>query len=198
MYTAVVEKGLRERNTGHFTDIQFICGVIKDNSGTFPCTPAAARATISVAHATHASKAPWEQDVVMLTSQYSSIHTRNVVIKCIGFIALARHDENVFLEHRFSVGGTQCEPPVQITLQEELLTEMMRIYSCAVDVEVEDKSGHLDRRGEQHALSHDERPRSKESEPFGPATMNEPVCQRLRGSILLGNRPFQVVQIARN
>jgi hypothetical protein len=62
--------------------------------------------------------APWEQDIVMLTSQYSSIHTRNVVIEGIGFIALTRHDENGLFEHRASVGGTQCEPPVKITLQE--------------------------------------------------------------------------------
>jgi hypothetical protein len=47
------------------------------------------------------------------------------------------------LEHRSSVGGTQCEPPVKITLQEELLTERMRrMYSFAV--EAEDKSGHLE------------------------------------------------------
>jgi hypothetical protein len=77
----------------------------------------------------------------MLTSQSSSLRTINLDGR--GFIALARHDENGLLEHRSSVGGTQCEPPVKITQQKEPLTEKMRrMYSCAVDVEVEDKSGH--------------------------------------------------------
>jgi hypothetical protein len=112
--------------------------------------------------------APWEQDIVMLTSQYSSIHTKNVVIEGIGFIALARHDENGFFEHRSSVGGTQCEPPAKITLQEELLTEKMRrMYPCTVDVEVERKSGLPSApRVRQHAHSHDECPRSKGVQAF--------------------------------
>jgi hypothetical protein len=49
VHTAIVEKGLWGKDRGHFTDIHFICGVIKNHSGTFPCTPATTHATISVA-----------------------------------------------------------------------------------------------------------------------------------------------------
>jgi hypothetical protein len=44
------------------------------------------------------------------------------------------------------VGGTPCQPQAKITQQKEPPTEMMRrMYSCAVDVKVEDKSGYLER-----------------------------------------------------
>jgi hypothetical protein len=44
------------------------------------------------------------------------------------------------------VGGTLCEPQAKITQQREPLTERVkRVYSCTVDVEVEDKSGYLER-----------------------------------------------------
>jgi hypothetical protein len=44
------------------------------------------------------------------------------------------------------MGGTLCEPKVKIRQQKEPPTERMRrMYSCAVDLEVDDKSGHLER-----------------------------------------------------
>jgi hypothetical protein len=199
MYTAVVEKELPERNRRHLTDIHFMCGVIKDHSGTFPCTPTAARATNSVACATRASMTPWERDITMLTSQYSSIHTRNVVIEGVGFITFARHDENGLLEHRSSVGATQCEPPVKTKLQEELLTEKMkRIYSCAMDVEVEDKSGHLDRLVENstHFRAMNVREARSPSLSGRQLRMSRMSTAQIRGSIYLRNWPFQGVQTA--
>jgi GMP synthase-like glutamine amidotransferase len=129
--------------------------------------------------------APWEQNIVMLTSQYSSIHTRNVVVEGIGIIALTTHDENGLFEHRPSVGGTQCEPPVKITLQEELLTEKMRrMYPCAVDIKVECKSGYLRRLvyGSMHIRTRNVG-EARESKPSGPATTNEPVCERLKSVV---------------
>jgi hypothetical protein len=90
--------------------------------------------------------APWEQDIVMSTSQYRSIHTKNVVIEGIRFIALARHDENGLFEHRSPVGGALYELQAKITQQREPHTEKMRrMYPCAVDVEVECKSDYSQR-----------------------------------------------------
>jgi hypothetical protein len=72
------------------------------------------------------------------------------------------------------------------------------MYSCAVEVEVEDKNGQRLVESSMHFRTMNVR----EAKPFGPVTTNEPVGgmspAQIRGSILLANWLFQGVQIARN
>jgi hypothetical protein len=161
------------KGTGDFTNVHVICQVLnsaKIHSGTLPHTPAT---TAYAAPSTFTSCASWGQEIMILASQSTSLRTKNV--DSLEFIALARHGPYGSLQHRSYEGGTLCEP--QTTQQKGPLTERMRrMYPCAVEVEVEDKSDQLER-GEQPALSHDECPR--ESEPSERATTNEPVSHRL-------------------
>jgi hypothetical protein len=80
----------------------------------------------------------------MLTSRFCLRTTnREFGTEGLDFIALARHGQNGLLYRRSSVGRILCEPKGKIRQQKEPPTERMRrMYSFAVDVEVEDKSGH--------------------------------------------------------
>jgi hypothetical protein len=134
-----------KRNREYSTNIHLSCDTIKIHSGTLSRTPAA---TLYTAPSTHAAYASWGQEIMISTSQSISLRTRNVVIDGRGSITLARvsrHGQNGSLQHRSSVGGTPREPKVKIRQQKESPTERMRMYSCTMDLEVEDKSGHFER-----------------------------------------------------
>jgi hypothetical protein len=74
----------------------------------------------------------------------SIISLRTIDVDGLRVIVPARHGQNGLVQHRSSVGGTQCEPLAKIAQPKESPTERMRrTYSCAVDVEVKNKTGHL-------------------------------------------------------
>jgi hypothetical protein len=133
------------KGTGDATNVHVIGHVLNSvdmESGTLSYTPGATHLT---SPSTLTSFASCGQGLTMLTSQSSSLRTRNVGNKGLDFIVLARHGQNGLLCRRSSVGGTPCEPKVKIRQQKEPLTEEMRkMYSWEVDVEVEDKSCHLE------------------------------------------------------
>jgi hypothetical protein len=82
---------------------------------------------------------------MMLRSEAGSLRTRNVIDEGHEFIALARHGQNGSFYPRSSVGGRPCQAQAKIIQQNELPTERMRrVYSCARNLEVEDKRGRLD------------------------------------------------------
>jgi hypothetical protein len=170
----LLRKDFGKRDGGHFTDIHIIrevsnCPDIIIHSGTLPSTPAT---TCYAAPSTIASYASWGKEIMMLMSQTISLHTEKVVLDGLGFITLVRHGQNGSLQRRSDVHGTLCEPQAKITQQKEPPTERMRrMYSCAVDLEVEDKTGRRERLrvvdSTCHALSHDECPRR----PFLPVQL---------------------------
>jgi hypothetical protein len=95
VHTTVVEKEFWEKEWGDFTNIHVIYQVLNSaeiHSGTVPHTPAT---TTYAAPSTFASCSSWGQEIMILMSQSTSLHTKN--IDSPEFIALARHSQNGLL-----------------------------------------------------------------------------------------------------
>jgi hypothetical protein len=179
VHTAVVENGLREKKLGTLHRHTFYLWSYQYSRWDPPLYPRC--------HPCHHFRGPLHPGLHgPLETRYHDVdipiklvRTRNVVIDGLGSIIRARHGQNGLLYRRSSVCGTLCEPKVKISQQKEPPTERMRrMYSCAVEVEVEDKTVALS----MHFRTMNVREARSRSLPYG-MTPNEMVCHRLKSGV---------------